>query len=96
MIKTTILGFIVLILLIGGIFLQIFLSKRKSKWFGLILPSITFLYSLLIVMSIVVLVGMTGGEIFMLIATTFIISNIPSTLTTLNQLMTNMDIKREI
>lgn len=75
-IGTTILFLIVL--LVGTIFLQIFLSKKKSKWLGLILPTITFLYSLLMIFSIAVFEGMTGGETFMLIASTFLISNIPT------------------
>ena len=76
--KVTILSFLVLALLVGGIFLQIFLSKKKNKWFGLILPIITFIYSLLMVFNIAVFNGMTGGEIFMTIASTFLISNIPT------------------
>ena len=40
---------ILFILIVGGILLQIFLSKRKSKWPGLVLPLLTFLYSLLMV-----------------------------------------------
>lgn len=76
--NTTIMLFFVLVLLIGGIFLQIFLSKKKSRWFGLILPIITLLYSLLMVLGIAVYNGMTGGEIFMLITSTFLISNIPT------------------
>ena len=70
--------FLTLVLIGGGILLQVFLSKKKSKWFGLILPMITFLYSLLMVMGIAVYEGMTGGEIFMLIGTTFLIGNIPT------------------
>ena len=61
--NVTIMLFLVLALLIGVIFLQIFLSKKKSKWFGLILPTITLLYSLLMVLNIAVFEGMTGGEI---------------------------------
>lgn len=76
--KVTILLFLVLALLVGGIFLQIFLSKKKGKWFGLILPVITFLYSLLMVFNISTFNVMTGGEIFMLIASTFLISNTPT------------------
>lgn len=68
----------VLILLVGGIFLQIFLSKKKSKWLGLILPAITFLYSVLLLLNLAALEGMSGGEIFMLVASTFLISNIPT------------------
>lgn len=70
--------FIVIPLLVGGIFLQIFLSKRKSKWLGFILPTITFLYSVLMVFSIAVFNGMTGGEVFVLIASIFLFSNIPT------------------
>lgn len=76
--NVTIMMFLVLALLVGGIFLQIFLSKKKSKWFGLILPIITFLYSLLMIFNIAVFDGMTGGEIFILFASTFLISNIPT------------------
>ena len=36
-----------LVVLVGGIFLQIFLSKRESRWPGLVLPLLTFLWSLL-------------------------------------------------
>ncbi len=68
----------VLILLVGGVFLQIFLSKKKNKWFGLILPAITFLYSLLMIFSLVTYAGMSGGEVFMLIGSTSLISNIPT------------------
>ncbi len=69
---------VVLALLVGGIFLQIFLSKKRSKWLGLILPTITFLYSLLMVFSIAIFDGMTGKEIFMLIAPVALFSNIPT------------------
>lgn len=40
------LGF-VLVVLVGGILLQIFLSRRESRWPGLVLPLLTFLWSLL-------------------------------------------------
>lgn len=70
--------FLVLALLIGIIFFQIFLSKKRNKWLGFILPTITFLYSLLMIFNVAIFDGMTGGEIFMLIASTFLISNIPT------------------
>lgn len=41
-----------LILIIGGIFLQIFLSKKQSRWPGLILPLICLLFSLIAVLSV--------------------------------------------
>jgi hypothetical protein len=37
-----------LIVPIGGIILQIFLSKKESKWPGLILPIISFAFSLMV------------------------------------------------
>ena len=37
------------VFLVGGVLLQIFLSKRESKWPGLVLPAISFLWSLLFV-----------------------------------------------
>lgn len=78
MANVTVTLFFVLVLLVGGIFLQIFLSKKNSKWFGLILPAITFLYSLLMVLGLAVYDGMSGGEIFILIASTFLLNNIPT------------------
>lgn len=68
----------ILALLAGGIFLQIYLSKRKSRWLGLILPGIPFLYSLLMVFSAAVYDGMTGSHIFVLLASVFLLSNIPT------------------
>ena len=69
---------ILLILVGGGVALQIFLSKRKGKWFGLILPAITFLYSLLMVFGIAALDSMRGVEVFLLVGTTLLYSNIPT------------------
>ena len=42
----------VLVLLVGGVLLQIFLSRRRSRWPGLVLPLLTFLYSLLLVLNV--------------------------------------------
>ena len=40
-------GFIITLvwlgLLVGGVLLQIFLSRRESRWPGLVLPALTFL-----------------------------------------------------
>ena len=36
---------------VGGIFLQIYLSKKESKWYGLILPSIPFCLSLIALLA---------------------------------------------
>lgn len=41
-----------LIIIIGIIFLQIFLSKKKNKWFGLIFPIIFLIISMIAVLSV--------------------------------------------
>lgn len=46
-----ILIFIPLAIIVGAVFLQIFLSKRRNKWLGLILPAISFIISLLIIFN---------------------------------------------
>jgi len=74
----TILLFFVPVFLVGGIFLQIFLSKKQSKWLGLILPGITFLYSLIMMLGVTAFEGMKGGDIFIPIASTFLMGNIPT------------------
>lgn len=74
---------IFLILVVGGILLQIFLSSRENKWLGLILPGLTFLYSLLIVLNIGTFSylepngSVSAGIIFPIIVT-FLIGNIPT------------------
>ena len=40
--------------LIGLVVLQVFLSKRESKWPGLILPLLSLLISLLLVLNVTV------------------------------------------
>ena len=45
--RTAIVLIFTLALLVGVIFLQIYLSKRESKWPGLVLPIIAFLWGLL-------------------------------------------------
>lgn len=65
-----------LILGVGTILLQIFLSRRESKWLGLILPGLSLLVSLLYCMNI-----MATGDLMqdiILVFTTFFIANIPT------------------
>ena len=64
-----------LVLIVGGILLQIFLSKRENKWTGLILPVLTFLYSLVMVCNITSVDGqMPWGPLL----ASFVIGNIPT------------------
>ena len=62
--------------LVGGTFLQIFLSRRESRWPGLVLPLLTFLLSLLNVLNI----ADTGSvsENVLLVLVTVLIGNIPT------------------
>lgn len=48
-ITITFLGFL---LFVGLIFLQIFLSKKPNRYYGLFLPAISFIISLILVFSI--------------------------------------------
>lgn len=41
-----------LVFLAGSIWLQIFLSKKKNKWLGLIIPLICFMFSIMTVLSL--------------------------------------------
>ena len=75
---TSLVMLVVLAIFAGGIFLQIFLSNKESKWFGLILPFITFAYSLLTLSQIAKNDSMTWWNIVGSIASTLFISNIPT------------------
>ena len=49
-----------------SVLLQIYLSKRKNKWLGLIIPILCFVNSLVMVLSVAVFstVNSTGVEVF--------------------------------
>ncbi|SHI22634.1 hypothetical protein SAMN02745823_03614 [Sporobacter termitidis DSM 10068] len=61
----------------GIIWLQLFLSKKASKWLGLIMPLIIFAFSLLIVVGNIMYTG-SPWETALLIVTTLLLSNIPT------------------
>ena len=68
---------IILILIFAAIIaLQVFFSKKENKWLGLILPAIFFVYSILMVLSIAVFDDMSGWDVFSMLASTFLLSNI--------------------
>ena len=51
--RIAIMGLVILpVFLAGGICLQIFLSRRESRWPGLVLPLLTFLNALLMVLNL--------------------------------------------
>ena len=75
MARVTISLVFLLVLLVGIVLLQIFLSKREGRWPGLILPLLTFLYSLLMACSAVAY----NGEIpWGAILASMILGNIPT------------------
>ena len=61
--------------LIGLVVLQVFLSKRESKWPGLVLPLLSVLYSLVMALSAV---ADNGGIPWGPILASLILGNIPT------------------
>ena len=70
-------GLISIIFLIGVITLQIFLSKSKKRWLGLILPIINAIVSIMIVLGLTFYGDQSSSEI-MQAATLLLIWNIPT------------------
>ena len=73
---TTFLIVFFLVFIVGGTLLQIFLSKRESKWPGLVLPSITFLWSILMVLNVTAMETMRA--VVASVLSVFIVGNIPT------------------
>ena len=74
MIRTASIIFIVLIFAAGIIWLQLFLSRKSGRWFGLVLPIISFAVSFIYVLGI-----MDTGSLWqnlILIGSTLLLSNI--------------------
>jgi len=61
---------VLLVLAVGAIFLQIFLSKRENKWPGLVLPVICMLYPLILLLNVAA-AGNAGSVIATLIMSVF-------------------------
>lgn len=78
MVRTCIAIIALLVILVGAVLLQIFLSKRRNKWLGLLLPCICFGYSLLMVFAMVAYAAMSVRQILTLFVSTFLIANIPT------------------
>ncbi|WP_017472363.1 hypothetical protein [Amphibacillus jilinensis] len=78
---------ILLLLIMGAIFLQWFLSKSTNKYLGLILPLLSLILSLLIIINLIEL-GML--EIIM----TFILANIPTVILFCIYLLGQSKVKR--
>lgn len=75
--QRTLFALVVLLLFLAGIvLLQIFLSRRESRWPGLVLPLIAFLYSVLMVLNAAYFVSMAHAVLTT--ALVFVIGNIPT------------------
>ena len=66
---------LMLVLLVGVPVLQVFLSRRESRWPGLVLPLLSFLYSLAMALSAV---AYNGGIPWGPILASLIFGNIPT------------------
>lgn len=75
--NTVIIFLLFLIIFVGAIALQVFLSKRQSKFLWLILPIISVLNSLIIVLNIAG-DAMTKTQILIALVSAFLIGNIPT------------------
>jgi hypothetical protein len=79
---TAILVWVVLLLIfIGTIVLQIFLSKMANKWVSLILPFFGFIFSLVVVLVVVLNIIPTPNDtlrIIMAAVISFLLANIPT------------------
>ena len=74
---TLLLALLILLLLgVGGILLQIFLSRRENRWPGLVLPLLSFLCSLLPVLNLTD-TGSVSGNI-LTVLTALLAGNIPT------------------
>lgn len=69
-------GLICLALFVGAIVLEIYLSKKESKWLGLILPVIYFALSLVFVLINMSVTGMGGLNPRMLLV--ILLANAPT------------------
>lgn len=76
--KMSISIFVLLLLIAGAIVLQIFLARRDSRWAGLVLPIISFAYSLLAVFGMAAYVGESTGQVILQAISILIFMNIPT------------------
>lgn len=73
--------FFIIYLLLGAlvVYLQIYFSKMKSRWIGLILPGLTLIYSIIIVLNIVEpSVDISTTQRIAMVLSAFLTSNIPT------------------
>lgn len=69
---------ILILFLIGIIALQIFLSKKESKWLGLVLPVINMFFSVIAVLGRAFFGSESLGQIVIQIVSILLMFNIPT------------------
>lgn len=69
---------ILLILTVGGCLLEYGLSRMKSRWPGLVLPALCFLYSLVLVFSLAPGAGASVWDVLWLILLVLLRGNVPT------------------
>lgn len=67
---------VMLVFAVGGVLLQIFLSRRESRWPGLILPLLALLSSLLLPLN--VMDTGSASQNILLVLVTLLAGNIPT------------------
>ena len=70
--------FILLLIIIGIILLQVYLSKKQTKRYGLVLPSISLLLSIFALLNIHIAKDDSVVQIIITLIYSFIFSNIPT------------------
>ena len=81
--------------IVGAIFLQIYLSKKQNKWYGLILPIISLLFSLIWPLNMIAPVGgITISFIFQMLLV-FLLANIPTVILVVIYFACRENIKRK-
>ena len=69
---------IVVLLLIGIVALQVFLSGKRNKWLGLFMPIISFLMTLVIPLNMVAPSEGITGDFLLSMMLVMVIANIPT------------------
>jgi len=70
--------FFVMGFLVGFVLLQIFLSKKENNWLGLILPIISFIFSIMTVLGFAIFQNTSTSEIIVQEIFMFVLWNIPT------------------
>ncbi|HOQ02020.1 MAG TPA: hypothetical protein PK604_14645 [Acetivibrio clariflavus] len=71
-------GLIILAFIVGVVLLQIFLSKTESRWPGLVLPIIAFLFSFFLPLNMMIPADGVTASFYVQMAMLWLFGNIPT------------------